>query len=122
VTGFSERLWKVVQKIEPGDYFLCYLTGVSRWVGLLEVTSEPFFSEEPIWSSRVFPSRVRVHVILSVPPEHGVPVQAMREELTVFQGLKAPNRWQAPFRTSPTKWAAADGEAVTRALQRAKSD
>ena len=36
VSGFSERM-------KPGDYLLCYLTRVSRWIGVLEVTGEPFF-------------------------------------------------------------------------------
>ena len=54
----SERSrWATVQKMKPGDYLLCYLTRVSRWVGLLEVVGEPFFDEEPIWSSEAYPSR-----------------------------------------------------------------
>jgi hypothetical protein len=48
VSGFSEKRWTTVQKIKPGDYLLCYLTRVSRWVGLLEVVGKPFFDEEPI--------------------------------------------------------------------------
>jgi hypothetical protein len=39
VSGFRERHWKTVQQIEPGDYFICYLTGVSRFIGAIEVTS-----------------------------------------------------------------------------------
>jgi hypothetical protein len=41
VSGFRESRWSTLQKIKPGDYFLCYVTGISRWIGLLEVTSEP---------------------------------------------------------------------------------
>ena len=54
VTGFREKRWKTVQKIKHGDYLLCYLTGASRWVGLLEVTSESVYDEAPIWKSDVF--------------------------------------------------------------------
>jgi len=56
VSGFSDKRWKLVQKIRPGDYLLCYLTRVSRWVGVLQVTDEPFFDQTPIWSSKVFPA------------------------------------------------------------------
>jgi hypothetical protein len=122
VSGFSEKRWATVQRMKPGDYLLCYLTRVSRWVGLLEVVSEPFFDEEPIWSSQVFPSRVRVQVLLTLAPEHGVPVLDMREELTVFRGLDNPNRWQGPFRGSPNKWKTADGDAIVRALEDAKAN
>jgi hypothetical protein len=42
VSGFSEKRRKVVQGIKSGDYLLCYLTRVSRFVGLLEVMDKPF--------------------------------------------------------------------------------
>ena len=29
VSGFRKNRWKTVQRIKPGDYLLCYLTGVS---------------------------------------------------------------------------------------------
>jgi EVE domain len=122
VSGFSEKRWVTVQRMKPGDYLLCYLTRVSRWVGLLEVVGEPFYDETPIWSSQVYPSRVHVRVVLALAPEHGVPVLDMREELTVFQGLDNPNRWQGPFRGSPNKWKTADGEAIVRALQDAQAN
>jgi hypothetical protein len=38
-----------------------------------------------------------VRVVLALPPEQGVPVLEMREDLTVFRGLDNPNRWQGPF-------------------------
>ena len=122
VTGFSEKRWTTVQKIKPGDYLLCYLTRVSRWVGLLEAVGDPFVSQEPIWRSQVFPSRISVRVILALAAEHGVPVLSMRDELTIFQNLDNPNRWQGPFRGSPTKWKAADGETIVRALQDAQAN
>jgi hypothetical protein len=56
VSGFNEKRWPSVQKMKPGDYLLCYLTRVSRWIGLLEVVGQPFFDEEPIWSLQVYPS------------------------------------------------------------------
>jgi predicted RNA-binding protein len=41
VSGFRESRWNTVQKIKPGDYFLCYLVGVSHFIGILEVTDNP---------------------------------------------------------------------------------
>jgi hypothetical protein len=122
VSGFSEKRWAIVQKINPGDYLLCYLTQVSRWVGLLEVMGEPFLDERPIWSSAVYPSRVGVRTILALAPEHGVPVLAMREELSVFRGLDNPNKWQGPFRGSPVRWKPDDAEVIIRALEDAKAN
>jgi len=42
VSGFREGRWKAVQRMQPGDRLLCYLTGISRFVGVLEVTSDAF--------------------------------------------------------------------------------
>ncbi len=42
VSGFRESRRVTAQKIKPGDYFLCYLTGVFRFVGSLEVASPVF--------------------------------------------------------------------------------
>ncbi len=60
--------------------------------------------------------------MLALPPEQGVPVLDMRDELTVFQGLDNPNRWQGPFRGSPVRWKTPDGEAVVRALREAEAN
>jgi hypothetical protein len=33
VSGFRERRWRIIQRIKLGDYLLCYLTGVPRFLG-----------------------------------------------------------------------------------------
>jgi len=121
VSGFRERRWKTVQKIRPGDYFLCYLTGVSRWIGLLEVTSEPFFDQSPIWGEDAFPARVKVKPLIALTPETAVPVFDLRDQLSAFQNLANPNAWTGHFRGSPAKWKTSDGEAVVTALQAAQA-
>ena len=32
VSGFREHNWARAQKIKPGDIFVCYMVGVSRWL------------------------------------------------------------------------------------------
>jgi predicted RNA-binding protein len=122
VSGFREKRWKTVQRMKPGDYLLCYLVKVSRWVGVLEVVGESYIDEEPIWSGAVYPSRVHVRPVLQMAPECGVPVLDMRDKLTVFRGLDNPNRWQGPFRGSPNEWKATDGEAIVQALNEAEAN
>jgi predicted RNA-binding protein len=68
VSGFRERRRKTVQQMKPGDYLLCYLTGISRWIAVLEVTSEPFRDTAPIWKDEDFPSRVRVRSVVTLTP------------------------------------------------------
>jgi hypothetical protein len=106
-----------VQKVAQGDYFICYLTGVSRFIGILEVTSKPFKkAERDIWQDDDFPCRFKVKPIVELTPETAVPVYDLRDQLSCFQDLKSPHAWTGHFRSSPAKWKQADGEAVVQAL------
>jgi hypothetical protein len=120
VSGFRENRWRTVQRIKPGDFFLCYLTGVSRFIGVLEVTSEAYKDTAPIWKDAVFPCRIGVRVIISLTPETAVPIHELRDELSIFQNLKSPHAWTGKLRGSPAKWKKADGEAIVAALHEAE--
>jgi predicted RNA-binding protein len=122
VMGFRASRWPSVQRIREGDYLLCYMVGISRWVGILEAVSRGYKDESPIWSSDPFPSRVRVRSVVALTPETGVPVLDMRDDLSVFRNLQNPNRWSGAFRGSPLKWSTADGQAVVRAVTEAQKD
>jgi hypothetical protein len=122
VSGFRESKWTTVQRIKPGDYLLCYMIGVSRFIGALEVTSAAFKSDERIWKDQLFPCRVKVKSIVELTPEIAVPVHSFRETLTCFTKPTDPRAWGAYFRGSPAKWSSADGEAVLKALFDAKAN
>lgn len=117
ISGFPEGRQATVQRMRPGDLLLCYLTRYSRWVGLLKVNGQPYWDESPIWSKATYPSRVPVHPVVLLEPEQGIPVLTMRNELSVFQGLKNPNKWSGPFRHSPSQWTQKDGVVVAQAIQ-----
>jgi hypothetical protein len=119
VSGFRQRRWKTVQRIKPGDYLLCYLTGVSRFIGVLEATSEPYWDETPIWKDEVFPCRLKVEAIATLTPETAVPIFELKEQLTIFQNLKSPGAWTGHVRGSPATWKPSDGEAVVYAVMEA---
>lgn len=117
ISGFRESRWKTAQKIAKGDYFLCYLTGVSRFIGILEVISDPFKkNERDIWQDDNFPVRFKVKPIVELSPETAVPVFDLRDKLSCFQNMKSPHAWTGRFRSSPAKWKQDDGEVVIQAL------
>jgi hypothetical protein len=122
VSGFRESKWTTVQKMKPGDYLLCYMIGISRFIGILEVTSEAFKSEQRIWKDQLFPCRVKVKPIVTLSPETAVPVHNFRETLTCFTKPTDPRAWGAYFRGSPAKWSTADGKLVVDALWDAKEN
>lgn len=120
VTGFREKRWATVRQVKPGDYFLCYLTGVSRLIGVLEAISEPYQDRKPIWHDEAFPSRVRVKPVVTLTPETAVPVVDLRDELSIFRDMKSPLAWTGHVRGSPQRWKGSDGEAIVRAIEDAK--
>lgn len=116
VSGFREARWATVQRLQPGDYLLCYLVGLSRWVGILEVTSQAYKDTSPIWGTDVFPCRVGVRVVVKLTPETAVPIQQMRDQLSIFNH-EHPIAWTGHLRGSPAKWQDHDGQAVVRRIQ-----
>jgi hypothetical protein len=122
ISGFRENRWSILKKIKKGDYFLCYLTGVSRLIGVLEVISDPYKDSTPIWSDDSFPCRLKVKVVVGLTPETALPIQELRDELSIFQNLKSPHAWVGLLRGSPTQWKTEDGEIIVKALLEAKAN
>ncbi len=122
VSGFREARWKTVQRLHPGDRLICYLTGISRFVGILEVTSEAYQETTPIWSDDLFPCRVQVKPLVTLDPATAVPVLSLKDQLTFFQNLTSPGAWTGHFRGSPAAWKSEDGDAIYRTLLKAKAD
>jgi hypothetical protein len=120
ISGFRESRWATVKRISVGDYLLCYLTGVSRFIGVLEVTGAPYKDKSPIWKDEEFPCRLKVKMVEELTPETAVPVLDLRDRLSFFQNLTGPHAWTGHFRQSPAKWDPTDGEAVVEAVLDAK--
>lgn len=122
VSGFRESRWPAVQKIKPGDFLVCYLTGVSRFIAVLEVTSEAFRASNPIWKDEDFPCRLKVKNVVELTPETAIPVFELRDKLSAFRDMKSPIAWTGHFRGSPARWKTLDGEVVLEALMKARDN
>lgn len=115
VSGFRETRKKIAQTINPGDYLICYLTGISRFVGVLEVKSKCYVDKKPIWKGELFPYRFKVELIHKLNPKTAVPIQELKDKLSI-QGLKARN-WSGFFRGSPAEFKPMDGEIIAQAIK-----
>lgn len=122
VSGFRESRWKVVQRVKPGDRLLCYLTRVSRFIGVLEVVSKAFWDEKRIWKEEIFPCRVKVKLLVGLTPETAVPVEQLKDQLSVLSDFEKSQRWVGYFRGSPSRWKVDDGEIVVQALMEARQN
>jgi len=120
VTGYRERARRIAERIECGDYLLCYLRGVSRFIGVLEAQSRLFSDTSPIWTDEAFPCRLQVEIVAALTPETAVPILSLSDKLAFFQTIRTPNAWTGYVRQSPTEWQPADGEAVVDAVLAAK--
>ena len=74
VSGFRSRMRRTVARMQQGDVLLCYMTGIMRWVGALEVVGASDDRRE-IWSLAEFPERVAVKPVIMLEPENGVPME-----------------------------------------------
>lgn len=81
ISGFRERMRRSMQRVKPRDVFLCYLTGVMRWVGALEVIG-PSKDRSRIWASDDFPVRFAVKPLVMLDPECGVPMERFEASWT----------------------------------------
>lgn len=121
ITGFRERQMRVAGRVKPGDKLLCYLTTLSRWVGVLEVQSERFSSKKPIFypSNDPFVIRFKVKPLVLLTQEQGMPIRddSVWDHLSFTKGLdKTGSRWTGKLRSSLNTISEGDGLFLEQAL------
>lgn len=123
ISGFrlSRKTYIENQKIGEGDKFICYCTKIQRFIGVLEITSNPFVENTPIFSDTEDPFilRFKVKPIVWLPLEKGIPVHEdiIWNNLSFTKGLqKDSNRWTFMVFSSPRKWPKEDCEYLEKIL------
>lgn len=76
ISGFRLRQKAIAERIHPGDFFVCYMTRLSRWFGLLEVIEGPYIDSKPIFipENDPFVVRFRVRPLILLDPEKSIPI------------------------------------------------
>lgn len=76
VSGFRFRQKAIADRINAGDIFVCYMTRLSRWFGILEVTNGPYIDSKPIFVPEDDPFVVRfgVRPLVVLDPEKSIPI------------------------------------------------
>jgi len=62
VSGYRMSQKAMAKKIQIGDKFVCYMTKLSRWIGILELVSEYYTDDTPIFYPDDDPFVVRFRV------------------------------------------------------------
>lgn len=100
VTGFRPSRKRQVGRVQPGDVLLCYLTGVMRWVGALEVVG-PSSDTRSIWKEQDFSARLEVKPLVVLDPEVGIPMAQLEGKVVFFQGQQHAGKFDGFVRGSP---------------------
>lgn len=123
VSGFriSRKTYIENQKIGPGDRFICYVTRLQRFVGILEITSKHFIDETPLFQKENDPFVLRFNVkpLVWLPLEKAIPIHddSIWNNLSFTKGLtKDSNRWTYMVFSSPRAWPRGDCEFLEKAL------
>ncbi|CAE6747741.1 EVE domain-containing protein [Paraburkholderia domus] len=121
ISGFRRRHENVAQKIKPGDVFVCYLTKLSRWFGLLEVVEGPFIDDKPIFlpENDPFIVRFRVRPTVWLDIEKGIPIhdRSVWERLSFTRDLKEGGiAWTGKVRSSLVQLGEQDGAFLAELL------
>jgi hypothetical protein len=121
VSGFSHRMRGTVARIARGDILLCYLTGVMRWVGALEVIG-PSRDKSKIWSQSDFPARLEVKALILLDPETGVPMEDLRGTVQFYKTESDKGKFKGFVRGSPHQFKRPeDGQLVFDMLRQAEA-
>jgi hypothetical protein len=112
---------KGAQRIKTGDKFICYMTKLSRWIGVLEVLGECFIDDTSIFYPEDDPFIVRFKVkpLVWLPKEKCVPVQDSRVWNTLSFTRKLPPKdtaWTGMVRRSLNTIPDEDGTFLERLL------
>jgi len=124
VSGFriSRKTYVKNKKIGPGDKFICYVTKLQRFIGVLEIKSEPFQDDKPIFTKEndPFVLRFRVEPIVWLPLEKAIPIRQdfIWNNLSFTKRLnKDSNKWTFMVFSSPRSWPKEDCSFLEKVLR-----
>jgi hypothetical protein len=114
VSGFRMRQLSWAKRIKPGDRFICYMTKLSRWIGVLEVASEAFVDDSPLFypEGDPFVVRFKVHTLAWLPKDKTVPIHDKKvwDTLSFTRDCEPSSAvWTGKVRTSLNRLSDEDG-------------
>jgi hypothetical protein len=127
VSGFRARHESLAKRILPGDTLVCYVTKLSRWVGLLTIDAGPYKDETPIFTPENDPFiiRFKVNATAWLDLDKAVPIhdEEMWNGLSFTRELPHTSiAWTGKVRGSLVRLDDSDGEFIAKVLKRQIAD
>jgi hypothetical protein len=123
ISGFriSRKTYIMNQKIGQGDRFICYCTKIQRFIGILEVKSDPFEDNTPIFAATNDPFylRFKVKVIIWLPLNKAIPIhdKEIWNNLSFTKELPSNSqKWTYMVFSSPRLWPKSDCKFIEEKL------
>ena len=122
LSGFRKRQQHVAQRIHPGDKLICYMTKLSRWIGILEVVENAIIDERtPLFYAEndPFVVRFKVKTLVWLEKEHAIPIRDDKvwDTFSFTKGhQKHSSSWTGRFRSSLTQIPDKDGQFLENLL------
>lgn len=122
ISGFRISQKIAASRIKPGDKFVCYMTKLGRWVGILEITSNAFQDDTPIFYEEddPFVIRFKVKPIVWLEKEKSIPIR----EDEVWTSLsftkehdKSSSTWTGKIRSSLGQLDSSDGNFLEKLIK-----
>lgn len=121
VSGFRLRQELIAGRIQVGDRFICYMTKLSRWIGILEVISPYYKDDAPIFyaDNDPFVVRFKVKPIVWLDKERAIPIRAddVWNTLSFTKGQeKTSAAWTGRVRSSLNQLQPHDGQFLEKLI------
>jgi hypothetical protein len=117
------RQLNAASQIQAGDKFMCYMTKLSRWVGMLEVQGNHFVDNTPIFypENDPFVVRFKVKPVIWLDKDMAIPIHEdeVWNELSFTKDHdKKSVQWTGKVRSSLVKLADEDGRLLESLFER----
>lgn len=125
VQGMKARQRRKVERMEPGDKLVWYITGEQAFAGYCTVTGAGFEDHEPIWVGKKpeedYPWRVPISKDVVLPVDRRVPAIGVAPRLTYVSKWPA-EHWRLAFQGNVHEIPAGDFEILAAEIDAAAAE
>jgi predicted RNA-binding protein len=120
VTGYKERLRKLVGKVQPGDRLVYYLTKLHKFGAICTVTSPSYVDRTTRWSERdeLWPCRLDTKPDLVLPKDKMLHVTNLVPSLSFVTEKQRETKWGTAFMGSLKNIPQQDFELIEREMRK----